>query len=88
MKSSQFLLVVAIKICFILFGVIPLISILLFGTMPTLSQFVTIVSWMELNVVNGSILLGVIVFLSYLVVAKLYAMFESKARFSSVKFTA
>ncbi|MBS0300264.1 MAG: hypothetical protein JSR32_10130 [Proteobacteria bacterium] len=88
MKSSQFLLVVAIKICFILFGVIPLISILLFGTMPTLSQFATIVSWMELNVVNGSVLLGIVVFLSYLVVAKLYAMPKSKARFSSVKFTA
>jgi hypothetical protein len=56
--------------------------------MPTLSQFATIVSWMELNVVNGSVLLGIVVFLSYLVVAKLYVISKSKARFSSVKFTA
>ncbi len=88
MKTSQFLLVAVIKICFILFGIIPLVSIALFGTMPTMSQMDSIINWTGLNVVNGSILLGAITFLGYLVVARLYVMSKSKARFSSVKITA
>lgn len=88
MKTSQFLLVIAIKICFILFGIIPLVSIVLFGTMPTVSQLDSVINWMELSVVNGAVLLGAITFLGYLVVARLHVMSKSKARFSSVKITA
>lgn len=88
MKTSQFLLVAAIKICFILFGIIPLVSFVLFGTMPTMSQFDSIINWMELSLVNGVVLLGVITFLGYLVVARSHAISKSKARFSSVKITA
>jgi hypothetical protein len=88
MKTSQFLLVIAIKICFILFGIIPLVSIVLFGTMPTLPQIDSVINWMGLDVVNGSVLLGAIIFLGSLVVAKLYVISKSKAHFSSVKITA
>lgn len=83
MKMSQFLFVTAIKICFVVFGIIPLVSVILFGALPTLPQIHSVVDWVGLEVMSGSIL-----FLSYLAVAMLYIVSKNKARFSSVKVTA
>ena len=83
MKLSQFIFVQAIKICFVVFGIIPLVSVLLVGARPALPRIHSVVGWVGLDVMSGSIL-----FLSYLVVAMLYIVSKNKARFSSVKVTA
>lgn len=80
MKMSQFLFVTAIKICFVVFGIIPLVSVILFGALPALPQLHAVVSWMGFEVMSGAVL-----FLSYLAVATLYIVSKNKARFSSVK---
>lgn len=83
MEMSRFLFVTAIKICFVVFGIIPLVSVILFGALPALPQIHSVVGWVGLEVMSGSIL-----FLSYLVVAMLYMASKNKARFSSVKVAA
>ncbi|MDV6341277.1 hypothetical protein R2083_08640 [Nitrosomonas sp. Is35] len=83
MKMSRFLFVTAIKICFVVFGIIPLVSVILFGALPTLPQIHSVIGWVGLEVMSGSIL-----FLSYLAVAMLYMVSKNKARFSSVKVAA
>lgn len=83
MEMSRFLFVTAIKICFVVFGIIPLVSVILFGALPALPQIHSVVGWVGLEVMSGSIL-----FLSYLVVAMLYMVSKNKARFSSVKVAA
>lgn len=83
MKSSQFIFVTAIKVCFVLFGIFPLASVILFGSLPALPQVHSIVSWVGLEVVSGFVL-----FLSYLVVTMLFIVSKNKTRFSSVKIAA
>ena len=83
MEMSRFLFVTAIQICFVVFGSIPLVSVILFGALPALPQIHSVVGWVGLEVMSGSIL-----FLSYLAVAMLYIVSKNKARFSSVKVTA
>ncbi len=83
MKMSRFLFVTAIKICFVVFGIIPLVSVILFGALPALPQIHSVIGWVGLEVMSGSIL-----FLSYLAVAMLYMVSKNKARFSSVQVAA
>ena len=80
MKMSQFIFVTAIKICFVVFGIFPLLSVILFGTLPALPQIHSVENWVSLEVISGSIL-----FLTCLAVAMLYIVSKNKARFSSAR---
>lgn len=66
---NKLLLVTAVKVCFILFGVIPIISIILFGSMPIFPSAQTISNWIGMELI-----LGIVLFLSYLIIATLRAL--------------
>ncbi|MCC8996708.1 MAG: hypothetical protein LM517_06595 [Nitrosomonas sp.] len=82
-RTNQFLFVTVIKVCFVLFGIFPLASVILFGSLPALPQINSIVSWLGLEVVSGFVL-----FLGYLAVTMLFIASKNKSYFSSVKISA
>ena len=66
MKTSQNTIYTALKITFVLFGIVPLIGLMMFGDLPSFSIMQTEVNWIE-----ADIILGVLFFLGYLVFASL-----------------
>lgn len=76
MKTSQNTIYTAVKITFVLFGIVPLIGLMIFGDLPSFSVMQTEVSWIEADIVLGSLF-----FLGYLV----FASISSKARISQQK---
>lgn len=76
MKTSQNTIYTAVKITFVLFGIVPLIGLMIFGDLPSFSVMRTEVSWIEADIVLGSLF-----FLGYLV----FASISSKARISQQK---
>lgn len=80
MKISKLFLIAAMKICFVLFGIIPLVNVILFGTLPTFTAIQSVTSWVGIDVV-----LGFVLFLSYLVVAIALSMSKNRTRYSSMK---
>lgn len=71
---SKLLLLNAVKISFILFGVIPVISIILFGSMPMLPTLQSIVEW-----IGTELMLGVVLFLVYLLMITLRILSKKTA---------
>ncbi|MXS81535.1 hypothetical protein [Nitrosomonas oligotropha] len=63
MKTSQNLFSTAVKVTFVLFGVLPLIGLITFGDLRSLSVMQSEVSWLEIDLI-----LGAVFFLSYLVI--------------------
>ena len=63
MKTSQNLFSTAVKVTFILFGVLPLIGLIAFGDFHSLSVMQSEIHWLEIDLI-----LGVAFFLSYLVI--------------------
>lgn len=63
MKTSQNLFSTAVKVTFILFGVLPLIGLIAFGDLHSLSVMQSEIHWLEIDLI-----LGVAFFLSYLVI--------------------
>ena len=80
MKISKLFFIAVIKICFVLFGIIPLVNVILFGTLPTFTAIQSVTSWVGIDVV-----LGFVLFLSYLVVAIALSMSKNRTRYSSMK---
>lgn len=76
MKTSQNTIYTAAKITFVLFGIAPLIGLMMFGDLPSFSIMQTEVNWIE-----ADIILGVLFFLGYLV----FASISNKARISRQK---
>lgn len=76
MKTSQNTIYTAVKITFVLFGIVPLIGFMLFGDLPSFLVMQTEVSWIE-----ADIILGTLFFLGYLV----FASISNKARVSQQK---
>ncbi len=76
MKTSQNTIYTAVKITFVLFGIVPLIGLMIFGDLPSFSVMQTEVSWIE-----ADIILGTLFFLGYLVLASI----SNKARISQQK---
>lgn len=62
MKTSQ-LTSGVVKAIFVLFGILPLIGLILFGAFPAFSVMQFEVSWIEIDII-----LGAVIFLSYLVI--------------------
>ena len=63
MKTSQNLFSTAVKVTFVLFGVLPLIGLITFGDLRSLSVMQSEISWLEIDLI-----LGAVFFLSYLVI--------------------
>ena len=76
MKTSQNTIYTALKITFVLFGILPLIGLMMFGDLPSFTVMETEVNWIE-----ADIILGVLFFLGYLV----FASIANKARISRQK---
>ena len=76
MKTSQNTIYTAVKITFVLFGIVPLIGLMIFGDLPSFSVMQTEVSWIE-----ADIILGTLFFLGYLVLASI----SNKTRISQQK---
>ncbi len=66
MKTSQNIIYTAVKITFVLFGIVPLIGLIVFGELPSFSVMQSEVSWIE-----ADIILGTLFFLSYLVIGSI-----------------
>lgn len=66
---SKLLFVNIVKTSFILFGIIPIISVILFGSMPIFPSVQTILNW-----IGTELALGIVLFLSYLIIATLRAL--------------
>lgn len=79
MKVSQLIVVSMVKICFILFGVIPLVSVIIFGSVPVFPTMQSVISW-----AGTGINFGFFLFLSYLVVAIITTLSKNKTRYSSI----
>ena len=77
MKTSQNIFYTAVKFTFVLFGILPLIGLVLFGGLPSFSVMQSEVSWIE-----ADLILGMIFFLSYLAIG---SMFKNKTRFALQK---
>jgi hypothetical protein len=80
MKISKLFLIAIIKICFVLFGIIPLVSVILFGTLPTFSVVHFAVNWIGIEYVVGFGL-----FLTYLVVSAVFDLSKNRTRYPSMK---
>lgn len=76
MDTSQNNIYTAVKITFVLFGIVPLIGLMMFGDLPSFSIMQTEVNWIEADIV-----LGVLFFLGYLV----FASISNKVRISRQK---
>lgn len=76
MKTSQNTIYTAIKITFVLFGIVPLIGLMMFGDLPSFTVMQTEVNWIEADIV-----LGTLFFIGYLV----FASISNKARISKQK---
>ncbi len=76
MKASQNTIYTALKITFVLFGIVPLIGFMMFGDLPSLTVMGTEVNWIEADIV-----LGILFFIGYLV----FASISTKARISKQK---
>lgn len=76
MKTSQHTVYTAVKITFVLFGIVPLIGFMIFGDLPSFSVMQTEVNWIEADIV-----LGILFFVGYLV----FASISNKARVSQQK---
>ncbi|MEQ1814930.1 MAG: hypothetical protein ABL861_00390 [Nitrosomonas sp.] len=76
MKTSQNTIYTALKITFVLFGIVPLIGFMMFGDLPSLTVMGTEVNWIEADIV-----LGILFFIGYLV----FASISTKARISNQK---
>ena len=76
MKTSQNTIYTALKITFVLFGIVPLIGFMMFGDLPSLALMGTEVNWIEADIV-----LGILFFIGYLV----FASISTKARISNQK---
>ncbi|NBQ68044.1 MAG: hypothetical protein EBU46_04090 [Nitrosomonadaceae bacterium] len=63
MKTSQSLFSTAVKVTFVLFGVLPLVGLAAFGDLRSFSLTQSEISWLEIDLI-----LGVAFFLSYLVI--------------------
>ena len=63
MKTSQSLFSTAIKVTFVLFGVLPLVGLAAFGDLRSFSVMQSEVSWLEID-----LMLGAVFFLSYLLI--------------------
>ncbi len=77
MKTSQNIIYTAVKITFVLFGIVPLIGLMIFGELPSLSVMETEISWIE-----ADIILGTLFFIGYLIVSSIS---NNKTRISSTK---
>ena len=60
MKTSQNTIYTALKITFVLFGIVPLIGFMMFGDLPSLTVMGTEVNWIEADIV-----LGILFFIGY-----------------------
>lgn len=76
MKTSQNTIYTAVKITFVLFGIVPLIGFMIFGDLPSFSVMQTEINWIEADIV-----LGILFFVGYLV----FASISNKARISRQK---
>lgn len=76
MKTSQNTIYTALKITFVLFGIVPLIGFMMFGDLPSFTVMETEVNWIEADIV-----LGILFFIGYLV----FASISTKARVSKQK---
>lgn len=83
MKINKLILVTVVKVCFILFGIIPLISVILFGAVPVFPTMQSVINW-----IRTGINLGFVLFLSYLVVAIISTLSKNKVRYSSIRIVA
>ena len=76
MKTSQNTIYTALKITFVLFGIVPLIGFMMLGDLPSLTVMGTEVNWIEADIV-----LGILFFIGYLV----FASISTKVRISKQK---
>jgi len=67
----------AVKITVVLFGIVPMIGVMMFGNLPSFTVMQTEVSWIEADIV-----LGILFFVGYLVISSIS---NNKTRTSSTK---
>lgn len=72
MKTSQSLFSTAIKVTFVLFGVLPLVGLAAFGDLRSFSLTQSEISWLEIDLI-----LGTVFFVSYLLIG---SVSKSKTR--------
>ncbi|SDW77541.1 hypothetical protein [Nitrosomonas oligotropha] len=72
MKTSQSLFSTAVKVTFVLFGVLPLIGLAAFGDLRSFSLAQSEISWLEID-----LMLGAVFFVSYLLIG---SVSKSKTR--------
>lgn len=67
----------AVKITFVLFGIVPMIGFMIFGDLPSLTVMESEISWIEADVI-----LGILFFVGYLAISSISG---NKTRKSSTK---
>ena len=72
MKINKNIFYTAVKFIFILFGIVPMIGLMLFGDLPSFSVLQSEVNWVE-----ADLFLGAVFFLIYLVIG---STFKNKTR--------
>lgn len=72
MKTSQSLFSTAIKVTFVLFGVLPLVGLAAFGDLRSFSLTQSEISWLEIDLIFGAVF-----FVSYLLIG---SVSKSKTR--------
>lgn len=72
MKTNKNIFYTAVKFTFVLFGIVPMIGLMLFGDLPSFTVLQSEVNWVE-----ADLFLGTVFFLSYLVIG---STFKNKTR--------
>ncbi len=83
MKTSQFFLTTAVKISFVLFGLVPVISFVLLGSMPVFPASQSVISLIGIDIAIGAVL-----FLGYLIITAIREAFKNKVHYSSMRISA
>ncbi|WP_297324099.1 hypothetical protein [Nitrosomonas sp.] len=83
MKTSHFFLSTAVKVSFILFGIMPVIGLILFGAMPISSIVQSVINWAGMDII-----LGVTVFLGYLIITAIRGVLKKRTYHSSMRISA
>jgi len=76
MEKTQNPIYTAIKVTFVLFGIAPLIGLMIFGDLPSFSVMQVEVNWIEADIILGSLF-----FIGYLI----FASISRKTRVSQQK---
>lgn len=80
MKTSQYVVPTAVKIIFVLFGVLPVIGLALLNLFPAAPVMKSVEMWLSIDM-----MVGMTLFLGYLALSTTQDLSRSRIRHSSMK---